>query len=135
MAITIRLNERGEVYCPTCDTHKPKSSFHKSKRHTLKLASQCKSCAKFRSRDAHLKTRYGLLDEDVQQLIIEQDNKCACCSNEFDNTHRGRAVVDHCHTTGAVRSILCDRCNVTLGMVGESPELCKNIMDYINAKC
>ena len=130
-----RLNEKGEVYCPTCKTHKPKTEYHKMRRHKLGLGYQCKSCAASRSKDAHYKTRYGMLEEDKLTLIREQDNKCACCGGEFDDTFKGRPVIDHCHTTGVVRTILCDRCNIALGNVGEDIELCQSLIKYIRRHC
>lgn len=42
-------------------------------------------------------------------LIKRQGGKCPLCEQRFGA--RGGPVVDHCHTTGAVRAILCRTCN------------------------
>jgi len=130
-----RLNAVGQVYCPSCDNHKDKSSFCKTKRNKIGLNWQCRDCAAERSLDAHYKTRYGITNQDKLNLIEEQNNKCDCCKKEFNDTPRGKPVVDHCHTTGAVRKILCDRCNVALGIVNEDVELCLNLVEYIKRNC
>ena len=126
-----RLNDKGEVFCPTCNTHKPRVSFHKSSRRKLGLNWQCKSCAAERSLDAHYKTRYGITNADKLELIEQQDNRCACCHNEFGDTPRTKPVIDHCHETGAVREVLCDRCNVALGIIGEDISLAEQLIHYI----
>ena len=126
-----RTNDKGEVFCPTCDTHKPAVSFGKSSRSPIGLAWQCKSCATERRADAHYKTRYGITAADKLDLMEGQDNKCACCNTEFGDSPRTKPVVDHCHETGAVREILCDRCNVALGIIGEDISLAEQLIAYI----
>ena len=58
---------------------------------------------------AHLKNRYGLTSEDRQFLHDQQEGQCAICKA---NT---LLVVDHSHTTGKVRGLLCRGCNHGLG--------------------
>jgi hypothetical protein len=60
----------------------------------------------------NLKTRYGMTPEQYEEMIAEQNGKCALCGNEMS-----RPVVDHDHRTGAVRGILCHPCNVKLPAV------------------
>jgi len=48
----------------------------------------------------------------------QQGGRCACCG---DLLQGGREEhIDHCHTTGRVRGILCRACNLTLGNAKES---------------
>ena len=126
-----RINDKGEVYCPSCDTNKPRVAFGKSSRSPIGVTWQCKSCAGDRSLDAHYKHRYGITHADKLELIEQQENKCQCCGNEFDGTFRRRPVVDHCHETGAVRDILCERCNVALGHIDEDVLLAEQLIAYI----
>lgn len=54
---------------------------------------------------------YGLTSESFESLLKEQDDKCAICS-----THLVSPQIDHCHSTGKVRGILCRKCNMGLGL-------------------
>ena len=57
--------------------------------------------------------RYGITIEDYERILIEQGGVCAICSiPPSPNGHR--LHVDHDHTTGAVRALLCQRCNTAI---------------------
>lgn len=57
-----------------------------------------------------LKGRYGLSVEDYDVLVADQAGACAICGEEPE-----LLMVDHCHRSGAVRGLLCRRCNTLLG--------------------
>ena len=57
-----------------------------------------------------LETRYGLTPSDVQAMLEKQGGACAICVLPLTKHH-----IDHCHTTGKVRGLLCHRCNTRLG--------------------
>lgn len=64
-------------------------------------------------RKAHLKRAYGMTPEAWDDLFISQGSKCALC---MSLTAGGRGWhVDHDHSTGAVRGIICRNCNLVLG--------------------
>jgi len=74
----------------------------------------CTECNKCRNS----RQRYGLTCPERDDLLIEQNSLCAICSQHitFDGKrHKFSAVVDHDHTTGEVRGVLCHSCNVFLG--------------------
>jgi DNA-directed RNA polymerase subunit RPC12/RpoP len=60
---------------------------------------------------AAIKYKYGLTLEQVDQMLIEQDHKCAICGRLLEETRR---VIDHDHVTNKVRGILCQHCNIGL---------------------
>ena len=75
--------------------------------------------------------RYGLDPATYDQMLADQGGRCAACFRPFKSgkdTH-----VDHCHTTGTVRELLCWRCNKTLGNVGDDPSLLKSLAAYLEA--
>ncbi len=76
-----------------------------------------------------LKAHYGMTVEDYTSLFSEQEGKCAVCREAFDN----RPNVDHCHTTGAVRGLLCRSCNTGLGMFKDSTERLQQAILYLSA--
>ena len=49
----------------------------------------------------------------LEQLFIEQEGRCKICDRKL---HRNCAV-DHDHKTGAVRSLLCSKCNLEVGHI------------------
>jgi hypothetical protein len=57
-----------------------------------------------------LKSKYGLSPEQVEQMRADQRGRCGICERETK-----RLFVDHCHTKGHVRSLLCQTCNTFLG--------------------
>lgn len=75
------------------------------------------------------KKRYGLTVEQKQQLIDLQNQKCAICENSLKDTHD--VCVDHNHQTGAVRGILCRKCNLGLGHFKDSMENLKSAVKYL----
>lgn len=63
-----------------------------------------------------LQRRYGLTPTDFDALICAQLGRCATCDRQLGRPGVGLHV-DHDHATGAVRGLLCVRCNTTLGRV------------------
>lgn len=52
--------------------------------------------------------KFGLSVEQYQQMLKAQREACAICRK------KKRLHVDHDHVTGAVRGLLCNRCNSAL---------------------
>lgn len=74
-----------------------------------------------------LKSKYGLSLDQYEALWQSQDNKCSVCSDTFSET----PSVDHCHLTGAVRSLLCRGCNTALGHARDDPHLLRKLAKYV----
>jgi|LakMenEpi03Aug12_release.lakeMendotaPanAssembly.Ray.scaffolds.fasta_scaffold355094_2 hypothetical protein len=85
-------------------------------------------------RRQHYKYKYGMTIEDKEAMLAEQGGVCACCGSTEPRAKYGWAV-DHCHTTGKVRGILCHHCNVTLGKVSDSPDHLKKLIAYLEKHC
>lgn len=75
------------------------------------------------------KCRYGITDEEFDQLLDAQDGKCKICGTS-KWPHRGPCV-DHDHTTGRVRGLLCLNCNRGLGAFMESSAILENALKYL----
>ena len=61
----------------------------------------------------------------------EQEGKCPCCGEFRSNTGINGLVVDHCHTTGKIRQLLCSSCNTALGLLKEKEDTILNLLDYV----
>lgn len=73
--------------------------------------------------------KFGITYEQYQRMLIDQDYKCKICQRHQDNFKRAFAV-DHCHTTGKVRALLCGPCNSAFGLLQESIETIDNLKLY-----
>jgi Recombination endonuclease VII len=86
---------------------------------------------------AKLKANFGLTMEDVERMFQEQDGKCAICFREIILRNKNKfnsAAVDHDHTTGEVRGLLCGHCNKALGLVGDSVDVLRRAIWYLSRK-
>jgi hypothetical protein len=76
------------------------------------------------------KRLYGLTKEQYNEMFIKQDGKCAICG-KHQSELRIRLCVDHNHSNGKIRELLCSRCNLALGFLEESEQRRINILAYI----
>lgn len=84
-------------------------------------------------RKSQLRRKYGITPEQRNTILDSQGFACAICHGALDE---GRAThVDHCHTTGAVRGILCSPCNTAIGLLKEDPEVLRRAVEYLAQKC
>lgn len=84
------------------------------------LATRPAGYARAITRASHLRRTFGMSTSDYDSLLVEQGGGCGICGGrETRNKHRVLSV-DHSHTTGAVRGILCDACNNGLGRFEDS---------------
>jgi hypothetical protein len=76
-----------------------------------------------RLRSYFRKRLYGITDERFEEMLTSQDDACAICRVAFNGTDRNRKpYVDHDHSTGVIRGLLCVRCNSGLGHFLDSPD-------------
>lgn len=81
-----------------------------------------------------LKQTYGLSKIEYDKKFAEQDGKCAICKKPETAVRQGKLMslaVDHNHSTGENRDLLCVRCNRALGLIGESLFNLMNMITYI----
>lgn len=126
--------------CYKCKEEKPESSFAEdSSRKQRKKEYLCKDCKSERSRkhylknkqasrNNHLKRTYGITPEYYETLYGFQEGCCAICRKQFV-----RLSVDHSHTSGAIRALLCANCNRGLGMFRENIKTLETAISYLKA--
>jgi hypothetical protein len=70
-----------------------------------------------------IKANYNLELDDYLQMVLDQEGKCKCCGIYMTHEKRGKTKchIDHDHSTGKVRGLLCADCNQKLGVL-ESPK-------------
>lgn len=85
--------------------------------------------AKRTQHERRLRSVYGMTPKDYEDMLEMQNNKCAVCGSE--RTAKKRLVVDHDHTTGKVRKLLCDTCNRALGLFKDNPDVLQKASEYL----
>lgn len=85
-------------------------------------------------RDKELRRSFGITLEDYKRMLLEQNGVCAICLRPETSVRWGKLqplAVDHCHTTGKVRALLCNNCNVGIGTFGDDPERLMRAAAYL----
>lgn len=109
--------------CSMCRQILPSSEFSRYAPAADGLRTYCLVCDRVVRRAG----KYGLTRERVCDMLTQ--GRCEACDCALAET--GDRHIDHRHSDGAVRGILCERCNTTLGKVEESPEILMGICRYI----
>jgi hypothetical protein len=84
---------------------------------------------KDRAFDRYIKNTYGWDLAKYNEVLASQGGVCAICSSPplaYKRHH-----IDHCHTTGKVRGILCNNCNTALGGFRDSPDNLRRAALYL----
>lgn len=76
-------------------------------------------------KETYYKRVYGISNERIKEMLDIQQDCCAICNKNK------RLVVDHCHSTGRVRQLLCNPCNQMIGSAYEDINILKNAIDYL----
>ena len=82
-------------------------------------------------RATRLRYKYGIEPNDLLRIMVAQGCDCAICRTP-DPDHRYGWAVDHDHTTGRVRGVLCQRCNLGIGNFRESVETLRAAIHYLD---
>jgi len=133
-----------EQMCRTCGIVKDIEEFSMS--NTLKgtRRKECRSCRsaykkayalahpekhRVKARNGTIK-KYGISPEDYNRMFNEQGGKCAICGSHQSEFNRSLSI-DHCHTTGKVRMLLCINCNSLLGMAKDDKNILEKAQAYL----
>lgn len=85
--------------------------------------------ARLNKRRRDLRARYGMTLESWQELFQQQGSQCAICRSPSPGKRTWHT--DHCHATGKVRGVLCQRCNTALGQVRDDVDILRRAADYL----
>lgn len=113
--------------CTKCKQLKSLDKFALNKNFKDGHDYRCKLCHNIYKKELY----YGLSKEQYLSLLVSQDHKCPICSTHL---HKTKAHVDHSHTTGKIRKILCSNCNTGLGKFQENPVFLKKAAKYLGGK-
>lgn len=111
--LTIRGIQKYKNICKVCDNIRCRERKRGTEKEKIRIT-------KYR-----LRTRYGLTLEDYNYMKSLQEKKCLICKSEK------KLVVDHCHISGKVRGLLCDKCNLGIGHFKDDIENLKRAIIYL----
>lgn len=124
--------------CNKCKINKPLEEFYIHKRGKYGRKGLCAVCERKRTADwrasagaahktkaraRHLEDKYNLTLEEYESRVVAQRHRCAICGVDELQVLNKRLYVDHCHSTGKVRGLLCHMCNSGLGYFKDDVEL------------
>lgn len=125
--------------CAVCDEEFTPKYYNQ----TLCVKAECKREASLRRNAKYYRKnkfdllkeqvkKYGITVEDFNKMLEEQGGVCAICKSNC-NINR-RLCIDHCHTTGKVRGLLCSECNSGIGKLKDDKELLKSALAYLEER-
>lgn len=131
--------------CARCGETKPLSGFTKHSRCAFGVRATCRVCLRPQLRETERRYRrsengrkkmaakkrlamYGISGEQYEEMLVRQDNKCAICRRPPKTM---ALSVDHDHSTGSIRGLLCGNCNAAIGMLDDSPVLLGAAIAYL----
>ena len=141
--------------CAKCKNSKAYTEFYKRTASTDGYASYCKECDNIRrmkhkkdnpmstheaNRNRQLLKRYGITLAEYEEMFKQQGCKCGICGvTENYSGHIGHRKewsfsVDHCHTTGRIRGLLCNDCNRALGLFKDNTKTIQAALLWLDTK-
>ncbi len=140
--------------CSRCDEEKELNEFNYQKREDsiIGYRRMCRICVSATRRksdkvsnrsaqksdeDAILK--FNISPKEYDELYIKQDGKCKICnitqkSRKDTRERTNMLVIDHDHTTGQVRGLLCNACNRGIGLIGDTADALVKAVNYLAAE-
>lgn len=131
--------------CKKCGQVKLRKEYYKDNRRKDGITAYCKPCKLAKNQEwrnsnpdkyqksvsdmrwVAKKRRYGISKDDFLEMLYLQNNSCSICKIQIDES----AHIDHCHSTGKVRGLLCSNCNKGLGMFKDNIDILKSAIEYL----
>ena len=111
--------------CRSCGVEKPLSEFYKGR-------AKCKPCHNKQLNDKRREDIYGVTPEEYNQLFEKQEGCCAICGVHASTLKRSLHL-DHCHSTGKVRGLLCSNCNTAIGKLNDNEDTLYAAIKYLRS--
>jgi len=85
-----------------------------------------------------IKNRFKITAIEYYELLTKQEGNCAICKKpeeitKLKSNKPKMLAVDHCHSSGKIRGLLCQKCNTALGSFKDSIEMLESAIIYLNA--
>ena len=110
---------------------KKQAYYQATKEHRRERSKQYYLDHKERYREIARVWKYGITEEELDQLWWDQGGCCAICGDQLENDNRTH--LDHDHETGKIRGFLCAQHNVGLSAFNDDPEMLERAAAYIRS--
>ena len=137
--------------CTVCRETKSSDEYYNYKNSKDVKQYRCKDCdalsrkgwadrnperSRLSNRSRQLKHKYGISVDEYNILFKAQGESCAICRTKENkvtgfSTDFLNFAVDHNRHTGKIRGLLCNQCNRALGMLEDTPEMLKRVLNYL----
>ena len=126
--------------CRACEETKSLGDFPKNRQRRNGVHDYCKSChsklerARYKRKVEEIRAarrlrRHGVTREMFDELLRQQSGRCANCGSAFK---RGQPpCVDHDPGKSKIRELLCNRCNLRIGMANHSVDVLLRDVVYL----
>ena len=109
---------------------KKKEYYFKNKEHILARVKNWSLNNKDRVRENQLKRDYNLTLDQYNKMFTDQKGCCKICDRHQSKLSKVLGV-DHNHTTGKIRGLLCNSCNTNIGKFNEDTKILNKMIEYI----
>jgi len=116
--------------CKECYNIRSRKNWHKYKEKDNKRKREYHRKHPEQARSRHLHCRYGITLDDYNNIFKEQNGRCAICGRHQMEL-KNKLYIDHNHVTGAIRGLLCSKCNSVIGLVFEDVNILKEVICYL----
>lgn len=120
-------------YMPGCDEPKLTGLTPSGRRRPYRYCVKHSAEAPQRERERIVRRKrerqFGVTHDQFLVMLEAQGGVCAICGNGNGNDRQ--LSIDHNHQTGAVRGLLCDRCNPLLGYAREDMTILELAIEYL----
>jgi len=108
--------------CYICKQYKDSVEFYKDRSRASGHCSSCKLCGDRKKNIRRLKSRGVKITESLYDSL--QSQTCYICNSKD-------ICIDHCHKTGDVRGVLCNNCNLGIGLFKDNVERLRKAIKYL----
>lgn len=116
-----------ESVCSSCKVTKLASEFARNRAVKSGLNAVCRRCDAVESRQR----KYGVPEGWLESHLEKINHQCPICLHFLDG---GKTpCIDHCHSTGVVRGVLCRRCNAAVGALGDDIAGLERALAYLKS--
>ena len=104
--------------CRYCDVEKHVDSFPRHIAHKDNLDTRCRVCIR----------KQAAIRSEILKTAPDKPCRCECCGHPPKDN---KFVLDHCHDTEVFRGWLCDKCNLSIGHLGDNIEGLQKAIAYL----